>query len=280
MSINIFILPYFKTNLFDDNFKLVLNDILKNNNKNIFLFGKINQKVIDFIQNDSNSIALFTIDLNNNIISINKDINFSEILCEQINKHTFVNIQNKDSFLTQSSLNDFTSICFIDNDIFNSFMEQTKEKIIENDLQKIKTDENIQSQNKNSLSNLLTISDFTTMESENQITLEEETSQESSQALEEETSQQTSQQLGGNSLSFLNNSYIDNDSFQEKSLNISESINLHFPSKSMQMENESLSTNLNSESNNSFSLKNDLYFTSLESEIKSKSFKEFSEIFS
>ena len=75
---------------------MVLNDILKNNNKNIFLFGKINQKVIDFIQNDSNSIALFTIDLNNNIISINKDINFSEIFCDQINKHTFVNIQNKD----------------------------------------------------------------------------------------------------------------------------------------------------------------------------------------
>lgn len=140
----IFLIPYFKSNIFDSNFKNRLKNIENNNDNIIYVFGKIPINIINFIKEQNNVNEIYFVSLDNNIIFINYDTNLENITCKKKNEHIFLNLNEKKKFIDSCILNKYKSICIIKGEI--SFFEN---ELLSNSDNSISINSNNESNNEN-----------------------------------------------------------------------------------------------------------------------------------
>lgn len=133
----IFLIPYFKSNIFNTDFKNKVKNIENNNNNTnsniVYVFGKIPIKIMNFIKDENIEKELYFITLDNKIILTNKDTNFKDIICSKNKEHIFVNFNEKQKFTDSCILNKYSSICIIKGQIL-FFEKELNRNISSNNL--------------------------------------------------------------------------------------------------------------------------------------------------
>lgn len=117
MSNKIFLIPYFKINLFDQEFKKKLKNIVNNNIDNIiYIFGKINSNIFKYIQN--NNIELHFVNIQNEILLIEKNNpELSKIICTEKDNFIEIKFNEKENYFNNNKLNNYNSITIVPDNI-------------------------------------------------------------------------------------------------------------------------------------------------------------------